>query len=209
MKGRLITFEGIDGCGKTTQAIMLTNFFLCRDVPVRLLREPGDTPLGEHIRTVLLDRANADMSPQSELFLYLAARSQLTATVIKPSLERGELVILDRFIDSTAAYQGYARGFGFNRVRSLNLLATGGLVPDLTFFIDIDPDIALGRFEGERDRLESEGLSFMKRVREGYHKIACREKERMVICKGDRPIDKIHWEVISWVVRKFPELDRD
>ncbi len=206
MRGFLITFEGIDGCGKTTQAEMLRDWFRSRGVPVRLLREPGGTPLGEVIRSALLDRAHTGMSPESELFLYLAARSQLTASVIRPSLERGINVILDRFVDSTVAYQGVARGLGYDRVSEMNRFATGGLVPDLTFFIDIDPADACSRMKEAPDRLESEGVGFMTMVREGYLAIASREKDRLIRLEGSLSIDEIHGLAVQELVRRFSIL---
>ena len=144
-KGLLITFEGIDGSGKTTQAELVYRWLLSRGRIVHLLREPGGTEIGERIRSILLDSSLPDMTPHTELFLYLAARAQLTATVIAPALARGEDIILDRFIDSTVAYQGHARGLGIDETIALNTSATGGLVPDVTIIVDCDPETAFER----------------------------------------------------------------
>jgi dTMP kinase len=191
MNGRLITFEGIDGCGKTTQARLLFQTLRERNIPVRLLREPGGTAIGERIRSVLLDTAHGDMLPVTELLLYLSARAQITGSAILPALECGETVIMDRFIDSSSAYQGHARGLGIDRVRELNLFATVGLVPDLTFVLDCEPEIALSRSTSAPDRLESGGVSFMRLVREGYLLIADAEPCRIRVLDGSLPSTEI------------------
>lgn len=191
MKGRLITFEGINGCGKSTQACLLLERLRSSSVVVRLCREPGGTSIGERIRSVLLDTAHSDMLPLTELLLYLAARAQLTGGVILPALSDGETVILDRFTDSSIAYQGYARGIGVDLVRSLNSTATCGLVPDLTFIFDCDPVTAFSRSSAAPDRLESEGISFMSLVREGFLLIAREEPERVRVINGARPVGEI------------------
>jgi dTMP kinase len=193
----LITFEGIDGCGKSTQAAMLFDWLSGCGHQVRLLREPGGTPLGEMIRSVLLDTGNAGMSPRSELFLYLAARAQLTDAVISPSLSCGESVILDRYIDSTVAYQGVARGLGLDEVSVMNHFATKGIVPDITFFVDTDPVIALGRLTGSLDRLEAEGLSFMERVREGYIRILEQKQRRFCRIDGNRSVNEVFSDILN------------
>jgi dTMP kinase len=191
MKGRLITFEGIDGCGKTTQANLLLEKLCSLGVSVSLHREPGGTAIGERIRSVLLDTAHSDMFPFTELFLYLAARAQLTFSVIHPALNSGKTVIMDRFTDSSVAYQGYARGLGFDLVRDLNLAATGGLSPDLTFVLDCNLETASARSASSPDRLESEGIAFMRRVREGYLLIAECEPERVRIVDGELSVSEI------------------
>jgi dTMP kinase len=195
----LISFEGIDGCGKSTQAVMLRDWLSNRGYQVRLLREPGGTPLGELIRSALLDPANTDMSPRSELFLYLAARAQLTDTVIEPSLSRGETIILDRYIDSTAAYQGVARGLGLDEVSVMNYFATNGLVPDATLFIDTDPVTALSRLSGSPDRLESEGISFMERVRDGYLRIDTQGHRRFCRIDGNRSVADVFSDIVGFL----------
>ena len=193
--GMLISFEGIDGSGKSTQASLCAAWLEERGMTVRRLREPGGTALGEYIRSALLDNTHADMTPESELMLFLAARAQLTARVITPALDAGEVVILDRYIDSTTAYQGYARGLGAARVADMNLFATGGLLPDITVIIDIDPRTGLGRLESAPDRLESEGIAFMDRVREGYRQIHRLSPVRVVWCDGTDTIENIQTHI--------------
>lgn len=207
MKGYLITFEGIDGSGKSTQAELLYDRLRSSGLTVHLLREPGGTPIGEKIRAVLLDNSFSDMSPYTELFLYLAARAQITKTVIQPALNRGEHVILDRFIDSTVAYQGYARNLGFDEMIRLNLDATGGIVPDITFVIDCDPETALKRIGSKPDRLESEGIEFMRAVREGFIKLSEYDRERIVLCDGSREIDYVENCVVEHTRKKLGLLN--
>ena len=196
MKGYLITFEGIDGSGKTTQADLLHKRLLSSGRTAHIFREPGGTAIGENIRSILLDTSFSEMSPHTELFLYLAARSQITAELIKPALDRGEDVILDRYIDSTTAYQGYARGLGIEEMIRLNLIATNGLMPDITFIIDCEPELALKRINTEPDRLESEGIAFMRMVREGFIKLRDYDRERIIICDGNRRINEIEKDVL-------------
>ena len=195
MKGCLITFEGVDGSGKSTQASLLQEYLSTLGRSVFLLREPGGTEIGESIRSILLDTDHDDMSPWTEVFLYLAARAQITFQVISPALSVGECVILDRFMDSTTAYQGHARGLGMEETIRLNLLATGGIIPDITFFIDCDPAVALSRVSGEPDRLESEGLTFMRSVRDGFLRLCDTDRKRMRLIDGNREINVIHNDI--------------
>ncbi|MFC1489797.1 dTMP kinase [Candidatus Latescibacterota bacterium] len=197
MKGYLITFEGIDGSGKSTQANLIRERLETSGRKAIILREPGGTVIGEKIRSLLLDNSFADMQPHTELFLYLAARAQITASVIVPALNRGEDVIMDRYIDSTAAYQGYGRGLGIEEMIQLNMTATGGLVPDMTFVIDCDPEKAIGRLTSAPDRLESEGIEFMKKVREGFLALHELDAGRIFICDGNRGIDEIENDIVS------------
>ena len=199
--GYLITFEGIDGCGKTTQAELLYKHLIDSGCSSHIFREPGGTVVGEKIRSILLDSANNDMEPLAELFLYLAARVQITHRRIRPALENGDIVIMDRYSDSTVAYQGFARNIGRDVTQRLNGIATFGIVPDLTFIIDCTPEIALLRFSGRPDRLESEGVSFMYRVREGFLFIAAAFPERCVLIDGEQPVGDISSRILS-VVRE-------
>ncbi len=203
MNGFLISFEGIDGSGKSTQAELLYTHLVEHGYTAHLLREPGGTDIGERIRSLLLDASFTEMTPYTELFLYLAARAQICAQVIAPALERGEIVIMDRFIDSSSAYQGYARGLGVETVEELNSLAAGGLVPALTFFVDCDPSTALKRVDSKPDRLESEGLIFMQRVREGFLHLCTVHKDRFVLIDGERPVDTINRHIISEMSKRF------
>jgi dTMP kinase len=199
MKGLLITFEGIDGSGKSTQARRLKERLETMGYPVSLYREPGGTAIGEKIRTILLDNGHSDMFPLTELYLYLAARAQITAQCIVPALNDGSIVLMDRYIDSTIAYQGHARGLGLDRLRELNLLATGGLLPELTFVIDCDPIVALARHAALPDRLEAEGVSFMNRVREGFLLLGRNEPERVLIIDGARDVSEIEGDIFQKV----------
>ena len=203
MNGYLITFEGIDGSGKSTQADLLHKRLISSGLTAHLLREPGGTAIGENIRSILLDTSFSDMSPFTELFLYLAARSQITSSIIVPALNRGEYVVMDRYIDSTAAYQGYARGLGIDEMIRLNMIATGGIVPDITFVIDCDPDNAIRRFTSKPDRLESEGITFMRKVREGFLKLHEYDKQRIIICDGNREIDEIEKDIVIHLKKKL------
>jgi len=203
MKGYLITFEGIDGSGKTTQAVLLHKRLRSLGRTVHLLREPGGTEIGEKIRSILLDASHTDMSPYTELFLYLAARSQITASFIIPALTRGEDIIMDRYTDSTVAYQGYARGLGIDETVMLNKIATQGLIPDVTFIIDCDPSTAFLRITSKPDRLESEGIDFMRNVREGFFEIYNRDKNRVVLCDGNRGINEIEQDILLHIKKKF------
>ncbi|MFA6470742.1 MAG: dTMP kinase [Candidatus Latescibacterota bacterium] len=199
MKGLLITFEGIDGSGKSTQAILLQKRLEELGIPVFLYREPGGTSIGEKIRSILLDKMHSEMFPLTELFLYLAARAQITSQRIVPSLNDGSIVLMDRYLDSTIAYQGYARGLGVELLRELNMLATGGLLPDATFVIDCDPCVALKRNTSLPDRLESEGIEFMKQVREGFLLLSKMEPERVFVFDGARDVSTIENEIYQKV----------
>ncbi len=169
----LIVFEGIDGCGKTTQLATLAARLRARALAVRQLREPGGTALGEQVRTLLLDPATRSV-PVAELFGYLMARAQLCQEVIAPALAKGELVLLDRFYHSTLAYQAYGLGLDPLQVRAAITLATGGLTPDLVLWLALAPAVAQARRQQERgpDRIEARGLSYLERVHDGYARMA-------------------------------------
>jgi len=196
MKGYLITFEGLDGCGKSTQASLLCSYLKRKGIPVLVTREPGGPPISERIREIILDRSHPEMTKPTELFLYLASRSQHVAQVVKPALKRGFLVISERFADSSVAYQGYGRGIGPEVVKNLNRLATQGISPHLTFVLDISPQMVLERVEGCRspDRLESQDLDFFIKVREGYLSLA-REENRIRLIDGKGKIEEVEKEI--------------
>jgi dTMP kinase len=179
----LITVEGLDGAGKTT---LVTG--LARALPVTVLREPGGVEVSERIRALLAD-PELDVEPRAEALLFAAARAQLVASRVRPLLEAGEWVLLDRFVDSSLAYQGGGRGLGVDAVRSLNLFATGGLVPDVTFLLRISASAALARLTGEPDRLERAGSSFFAAVAEAYDSLAGAEPERFVVLDALEPPD--------------------
>lgn len=195
-RGLFITFEGVEGCGKSTQAGALRERLEGSGLAVMLTREPGGTPLGERFRDILLDVGHAGMRPATELFLYLASRSEHVSHVILPALERGDIVISDRFGDASVAYQGGGRSLGQETVEALNQVATGGVKPDVTFLMDLDPAEGLrrlvrGRGEGSRDRIESEVLEFHERVRKAYLETAAREPSRFVIIDAALSVEEI------------------
>jgi len=193
-----ITFEGIDLSGKSTQCQLLGQYLINKGFDVLLLREPGGTKISEKIRNLLLDKNSIGMLALTEFFLYSASRAQLVQEVIKPALASGKIVICDRFDDSSTAYQGVARGLGMNNVRTINKIATGGLTPDLTIFIDITVQELLRRLKvaGKlTDRMESEGAKFFEAVRQGYLQLATADDEavrkRLKIINGADDISTI------------------
>jgi len=205
-KGLFITFEGVEGCGKTTQTLALTEWLRAQGLSVVLTREPGGTPVGERCREILLDVGHAGMSPATELFLYLASRAEHVDGVIKPALKRGDVVISDRFADASVAYQGGGRLLGQKTVGALNEVATGGVKPDVTFLMDLDPAegierLVMGRGEGARDRIESEVLEFHQRVREAYLETAGREPDRFVVIDAELSVEEIQSNVREAVGR--------
>jgi len=199
MKGRLITFEGIEGSGKTVVSKEVCRSLERAGVRVTHVREPGGTAVSEAIRTLLLDPSRREMDPRTELFLYLASRSQLVAEVIRPSLEAGRTVVCDRYLDASVAYQGWARGLGESLVAELNAAAVGGAVPDRTFLLDVAVAEGLGRGPAQReadgiqsrDRLEREDAGFHEKVREGYQRLAKREEKRIIVIDASRPLDEV------------------
>ena len=195
-KGLFITFEGIDGCGKTTQIKLLKEYFEINDKTVLLTREPGAKGLGVKLREILLNY-DGEVSPNCESFLFLADRAQHIDTIIKPAVERGEIVLCDRHTDSTVAYQGYGRGVDLDRINMLNDIATSGMKPDLTFVFDIDIETSMSRVGKEQDRMESAGIEFFKRVRQGYLEIAKAEPERVKLLDGTDTIENIHNQILK------------
>jgi dTMP kinase len=190
-----ITFEGIDGSGKSVQAENCVKY-LSRFYDVLHCFDPGHTAIGNAVRKILLNKEHIEMDARTELLLYAAARSQLVTEEIKPFLAGGGIVVSDRFYDSTTAYQGYGRGLPLDLIKELNMIGAHDLVPDLTFIIDTDMQIAAGR-TGTADRLESEPQIFKKRVRDGYRQIAENEPERCKLIDGNREIDVIHADIRS------------
>ncbi|MDI3517566.1 MAG: dTMP kinase [Thermotogota bacterium] len=194
--GKLITFEGIDGCGKSTQVQMLSDHLSSLGYSVVVVREPGGTDVGEAIRDILLS-VELSPCPETELLLYLASRAQLTRQIIFPALNEGKVVIADRFADSSTVYQGYARGIGMETVKKLNAFATMDLVPNITFILDIPEEIAAERMKlKSKDRLEKEGTDFLKKAREGYLILAREEPERFVVVNASRSPDVIFEEIL-------------
>lgn len=201
-KGLFITFEGADGCGKTTQINLLKNYLINNGYNIILTREPGGKGLGEKLREILLNY-NGEVSDKCEAFLYLADRAQNIDITIKPALETGKIVLCDRHTDSSVAYQGYGRMQDIEQIKKLNQLATGSLQPDLTIVFDIDVETSMQRVGKEKDRMESAGTDFHNRVRHGYLELAKQEPERIKVVDATKSIEKIHQEVIELVNSLF------
>ncbi len=197
-KGLFITFEGLDGSGKTTQIKLLYDYLKERGLDVVTTVEPGGTEIGRKIRKILLDKDNHEMSYKTETFLFLASRAELVSKVISPALSKGRVVICDRFFDSTIVYQGIARGLGIDRILDMSLWATGGIAPDITFLLSVKADKGkkrMDRASKERDRMELEKDNFRKNVYQGYLSIAKRYKDRFVVIDGEKDIEEIFEEV--------------
>lgn len=190
-----VTFEGIDGSGKSTQAGLLAEALTADGREVVLTREPGGTELGERIREVLLHEG--DVTPWAEATLFAAARAQLVESVIAPALARGADVVCDRYLDSSLAYQGIARGLGLERVLELNLHATGGLLPDRTYLLLVDPQLAAGRMPPSRDRIEREDEGFRVHVDRAYRELAEFFPNRITTIDGSRPPGEIGREILD------------
>ena len=196
MGGLFVTFEGVDRAGKTTQARMLRDALGERAVAVR---EPGGTPVGERVRELLKDPA-AEVGPRAEALLFAAARAELVEGVIRPALEAGRVVVSDRYLDSSLAYQGDARGLGVEEVARVNRFATGGLEPDLTVLLELDLDEAAAR-GGEADRFESEGRALQEQVRVSYERLAAAAPERWRRIDAGRSPGEVHADVLAAVER--------
>lgn len=210
--GYFITFEGIEGCGKTTQIRLLAEALKKNGKPVRLTREPGGCPISDKIRTILLDAGNSEMTASTELLLYAAARAQHINEIISPALLRGEIVLCDRFTDATLAYQGFGRGLDLNLIKSLSDTATCGCSPDLTILIDCPAETglqrAIARIEAgsasdcnhlREERFEKESLEFHRRVRDGYLQLAAEHPGRFIIIDGTGSIEEISGEILGAV----------
>ncbi len=183
-KGKFITFEGSEGCGKSTQSKFLVDHLTAKGFPVKLVREPGGVVISEKVREILLDKKNMRMNNECETLLYMAARAQLVEEVVMPELGRGTVLVCDRFLDSTVAYQGYGCGVSVEAIKAMGLFATKGVVPDLTFFLDLPTEEGLRRRGTERDRIELRSMEYHERVRAGYHQIARSEPERVIVIDG-------------------------
>ena len=206
----LITFEGSEGSGKSTQADRLAVHFQRCGIPCILTHEPGGTPIGETIRELLqFAPHNSTMTAETELLLFAASRSQLVREVIRPALKRGTCVIADRFFDSTTAYQGAARKLDRQMIERLNTFAVGDCLPDITFVLDVDAATAMSRMQHaprKADRMEQQAAEFYERVREGYREIAARDPGRIVLIDGSRDADEIENEIWETLSSRFPIL---
>jgi len=201
-KGFFITFEGIDGCGKTTQLKLAEKYLKSEHFLPLVLREPGSTAVSEKIRRILLNR-DLKLDAFSELMLYISARTELVRDVIAPSIDDGRVILCDRFYDSTTAYQGYGRGIAVSLINRLNDLAVGKYKPDLTFLIDVDYKTSLTRRKKKADRLENESKAFFNKVRRGFLEIARTNKRRIKIISGTQNVEAIFDEVRYWLKRKL------
>jgi dTMP kinase len=199
MKGKFITFEGIEGCGKTTQIKLLDEHLQKNGYKTLLTREPGGTEIGDKIRQILLDPSNKKMCPTAELLLYGASRAQHIEELINPALFDGKIVLCDRYSDSTTAYQGAARRLDLEKLDEMDKIATSSLKPDLTIVIDISARDGLKRAtkRGQPDRLEQEKLDFHERVRKGYLNIAKKEPNRVLVVDGNKDIGTVHRNIIA------------
>ena len=195
--GLFISLEGTDGCGKSTQIPLMQAFFADKGYPVHVLREPGGTVIGEKIRDVILDTAHTAMAPVTEILLYAAARAQIMQEKILPALQANHVVICDRFLDSSLAYQGAGRNLDLDVILQINTSALCGILPHITFFLDIPPETAMERrtAAGKPDRIEKEGLAFQKKVYHGYQALAARYPKRIVTIDATKSIDAIFAQI--------------
>lgn len=201
-KGLFITFEGIDGSGKTTQLKLTDKFLKSHGYDTLILREPGSTPLSEQVRKILLNK-KLTINALSELMLYVAARADLVDKIIRPALHDGKIVLCDRFHDSTTAYQGYGRKLDLRLIRQLHKLSVGETQPDLTLIIDVDYKTSLTRRKKSPDRLERETKAFFKRVRDGFRDLARKNKSRIKVIDGTPPANEVFEEVIQCLTKKL------
>ncbi|MCL5290886.1 MAG: dTMP kinase [Bacillota bacterium] len=196
-----IVFEGVDGSGKSTQLSLINKYLTEKNIPTYSTREPGGTPVGEKIRELLLDPNFSEIQGRTEALLYAAARAQLVAQVIRPQLEQGTVVLCDRYIDSTLAYQGYGRGMEIDFLAGINRLGTGGLAPRLTILLDLPPEEGLTRSRKDRpaDRLEKESPEFYRRVRSGYLELAGQNPQNYLVLDARLPVEELHRHIIQAV----------
>lgn len=202
MKGTLITFEGSEGSGKSTQIELVRAYLKRKKKPVLFVREPGGVKISEKIRRILLDVKNTKMASECETLLYMAARAQLVEEVIAPALKAGKVVLCDRFLDSTIAYQGYGNGIDVKAIKNIGKFATQAIKPEITFFFDIDAKKGLSRIKGRaKDRIELRALHYHNRVRKGYTEIACNEPGRVKLINANRTKEEIFAIVVKHIDR--------
>jgi len=210
-KGIFITFEGIEGCGKSTQAKLLSKALRSFGQSVLLTREPGGPRISEEIRSILLNKEFTEMNRLTEVFLYMASRAQHTLEWIIPALQEGTIVISDRYYDSTYAYQGAAREIPEKEIETINTIATTGLKPDVTYIVDVPVVIGLDRLHNgtkaeDIDRLESEDIDFHERVKTGYLELAEKEPERVVVIDGTKNVKAIHQDIMKDMKKRYNNL---
>lgn len=195
-KGLFITFEGADGCGKTTQLMLLAKYLKAQGRDVVVTREPGARGLGEKIREILLNY-DGEVSSRAEAFMFLADRAQHIDVIVNPAIKSGKIVLCDRHTDSSVAYQGYGRRLDIDEIKRLNSIATNGKKPDMTLIFDIDVETSMARVGDTKDRMESAGIEFFNRVRNGYLEIAKQEPNRVKVLDASKSIEEIHKNVIA------------
>lgn len=194
--GYFVTVEGLDGCGKTTQLNLIKEYFINKGYEVIVVREPGGTQIGEQVRNILLDNKNKEMCEITEVLLYAASRAQIIQEVIKPDLQKGKVVLCDRFVDSSFVYQGKARGVGLNVIEKINELAIDNIYPDVTYYFNITPETSIKRREFKiADRIEQEDIEFHRKVHDGYIEISEKYKNRIIKIDADVDIETVFLEV--------------
>ena len=198
-KGIFVSFDGVDGAGKSTQIELLRGWLAERDREVLVARDPGGTKLGESLREVLLHRKEIPLCMTAEMLVYMASRAQLVEEVIRPSIAKGQVVLCDRFLLANVVYQGSAGGLETSDIWATGSIATGGLEPDITFILDLEPEIAMQRIARGLDRLESRGIEYMRRVRAGFQSQKDRLRNQVVVLDALRPIDELHSQVVAAV----------
>ncbi len=207
-KGLFITFEGADGCGKTTQLNKAEQLLKELGYDIVVTREPGALEVGQKIRDIVLHHKGI-VSDNCEMFLYLADRSQHMDTLIKPAIEEGKIVLCDRHTDSTIAYQGYGRGREIKKLEELNKIATSGLTPDLTILFDVDTAVAQTRVGNEKDRIEAAGITFHQKVRDGYIKIANKNKDRIKVVNANNSIEDVYNDTKNIIISLINTNQKD
>ncbi len=201
MRGKFITFEGSEGSGKSTQIETLRDYLKKKKKPVLFVREPGGVKISEKIRDILLDVKNIRMGDECETLLYMAARAQLVEEVVIPALKKGKVVLCDRFLDSTVAYQGYGNGIDVAAIKRIGRFATQGVQPDITFFFDIDAKKGLARLNRKKDRIERRAISYHNKVRKGYEAIARSEPKRVKLINASQSKEEIFKTVQMYIDR--------
>jgi dTMP kinase len=199
MNGKFITFEGSEGSGKSTQAALVLEYLKSKQLPTLLLREPGGVKISENIRKLLLDVNNTGMGDECETLLYMAARAQMVKEVLEPQLKSSKIILCDRFLDSTLAYQGCGNGIDVKIIEQLGFFATKGLVPDLTILFDIQPEKGLSRSGQKKDRIESRSLEYHNRVRNGYLELSKQHPQRIKVIKVDASVEEIFKRVKLYI----------